>query len=140
MPPTALRGFADVGAGFSGNRGNKGFINGSLDFYLTPQLSANVKSVIELVFEHDDRGVVSPDLERLQVGYTFNNGNTVWLGRFHSPLGYWNTSFHHGQQLQTSVLRPQMIDFEDKGGIVPAHTVGIWGSGAVRAGGGATNL
>jgi hypothetical protein len=135
--PTLLRGFADVGANFSGNRGNKGFFDGSLDFYLTPQLSSNVKSVIELVFEHDKTtGVLAADLERLQVGYAFSNVATVWLGRLHTPLGYWNTAFHHGQQLQTSVLRPQMIDFEDSGGVIPAHTVGVWGAGAVHAGNG----
>lgn len=135
--PTLLKGFADVGANFSGNRGNKGFIDGSLDFYLTPQLSSNVKSVIELVFEHDKtKGELAADLERLQVGYAFSNAATVWLGRFHTPLGYWNTAFHHGQQLQTSVLRPQMIDFEDAGGVIPAHTVGVWGTGAVHAGNG----
>jgi len=135
--PTLLKGFADVGANFSGNRGNKGFIDGSLDFYLTPQLSSNVKSVIELVFEHDKtKGELAADLERLQVGYAFSNAATVWLGRFHTPLGYWNTAFHHGQQLQTSVLRPQMIDFEDAGGVIPAHTVGVWGAGAMHAGDG----
>ena len=132
--PTLLKGFADVGANFVGNGGNKGFFDGSVDFYLTPQLSSNIKTVIELVFEHDSTGVLSPDLERLQVGYTFTNATTVWLGRFHTPFGYWNTAFHHGQQLQTSVLRPQMIDFEDHGGVIPAHTVGVWGTGAVRAG------
>jgi len=133
--PTLLKGFADVGANFSGNRGNKGFFDGSVDFYLTPQLSANVKTVIELVFEHEKTtGELATDLERLQVGYTFSNAATVWLGRFHTPLGYWNTAFHHGQQLQTSVLRPQMIDFEDLGGVIPVHTVGVWGTGAVRAG------
>jgi hypothetical protein len=136
QPPVALRGFADVGAGFSGNRGNKGFADGSLDFYLTPQLSEHVKSLIELVFEHDSAGQLSADLERLQVGYTFDSGSTVWLGRFHTPFGYWNTAFHHGQQLQTSILRPQMIDFEDHGGIMPAHTVGLWNTGAIRAGSG----
>lgn len=135
-PPTLLKGFADVGANFSGNRGNKGFFDGSVDFYLTPQLSANIKSVIELVFEHDKTGVLEPDLERLQVGYTFSNAATVWAGRFHTPLGYWNTAFHHGQQLQTSVLRPQMIDFEDAGGVIPAHTVGVWGTGSLHAGAG----
>jgi hypothetical protein len=134
--PTFLRGFADVGAGYSGNHGNKGFTIGSLDFYLTPRLSENIKSVIELVFEHDAAGVLSADLERMQVGYTFSDAATVWLGRFHSPFGYWNTAFHHGQQLQTSILRPQMIDFEDRGGVVPAHTVGLWGTGAIRSGSG----
>lgn len=135
-PPTLLKGFADVGANFSRNGGNKGFFDGSLDFYLTPQLSSNVKSVIELVFEHEKTGELVADLERLQVGYTFTNSATVWLGRFHTPLGYWNTAFHHGQQLQTSVLRPQMIDFEDAGGVIPVHTVGVWGTGTVRAGNG----
>jgi hypothetical protein len=133
LPPTVFKGFADVGAIWSGNRGNKGFVDGSFDLYLTPQLSANIKSVIELVFEHSNTGVSSADLERLQVGYAFNDAATVWLGRFHSPFGYWNTAFHHGQQLQTSILRPQMIDFEDRGGVIPAHTVGVWGTGAVRA-------
>ena len=132
-PPTLLKGFADVGANFLGNGGNKGFFDGSVDFYLTPQLSSNVKTVIELVFEHEKTGDLAPDLERLQVGYTFSNAATVWLGRFHTPFGYWNTAFHHGQQLQTSVLRPQMIDFEDAGGVIPVHTVGVWGTGAVRA-------
>jgi hypothetical protein len=136
QPPIALRGFADVGAGYSGNRGNKGFVDGSLDFYLTPRLSENVKSLIELVFEHDSGGALSADLERLQVGYGFDNGATLWLGRFHTPFGYWNTAFHHGQQLQTSILRPQMIDFEDHGGFVPVHTVGLWDTGAIRAGNG----
>jgi hypothetical protein len=135
LSPTVLRGFADVGGGYTnGGSDKKGFVIGSLDFYLTPRLSENVKSVIELVFEHDINGVLSADLERLQIGYTWNDAATVWLGRFHSPLGYWNTEYHHGSELQTSILRPQMIAFEDQGGVVPAHTVGLWGTGAVRVG------
>jgi hypothetical protein len=132
--PTTLRGFADIGWGRSGNGGNKGFKDAAMSFYLTPRLSESVKSVVELVFERDATGALSADLERLQVGYSFRSGTTVWLGRFHTPLGYWNTAFHHGQQLQTSVLRPQMIDFEDHGGVLPVHTVGVWGTGAVNAG------
>ena len=135
QPPTILRGFADVGAGYSsGDSERRGFAIGSLDFYLTPRLSENVKSVIELVFEYDIDGVLTADLERLQIGYTWSDAATVWLGRFHSPLGYWNTAYHHGSELQTSVLRPQMIAFEDQGGVVPAHTVGLWGTGSMRIG------
>src|SRR5205085_1400668 len=133
QPPTPLRAFLDVGAGFSGHGGsNKGFTLGALDFYLTPQLTTNIRSVIELVFEHDKNGELAADLERIQVGYTWSDAATVWLGRFHTPLGYWNTAFHHGQQLQTSVLRPQMIDFEDHGGILPVPTVGVLGTGGSR--------
>ncbi|MFX6330640.1 hypothetical protein ABTF76_20520, partial [Acinetobacter baumannii] len=49
---------------------------------------------------------------------------------------YWNTAFHHGAQIQTAVLRPKFLEFEDGGGILPAHTVGLWGTGRLRLGDG----
>jgi hypothetical protein len=94
-----------------------------------------VLRLIEFIFERDSNGDLTTDIERLQIGYSFENGTTAWLGRFHTPLGYWNTAYHHGQQLQLSVLRPQFIDFEDHGGILPVHTVGLLGTGAVNTGG-----
>jgi len=141
-----IHGFADVGwqantnqqhlalAG-SNNTGTRGFQIASLDFYLNPQLGDRVKTLAELIFEvNRDQGVVGTDLERLQMGYTVNNDLTVWLGRFHTPYGYWNTAFHHGAQIQTSIYRPQFLDFEDSGGILPAHTVGLWANGGTRVG------
>ena len=136
QPLGFVRGFADVGAGYSGGDGDAGFHVGSLDLYFTPQLSARVKSLIELVFEFTDTGELAVDLERLQVGYAFAEGATVWLGRFHTPLGYWNTAYHHGQQLQTSITRPRFIDFEDKGGVLPVHTLGVFIAGSPRVLGG----
>lgn len=133
---TPLHGFADVGAGWSRLGNLKGFTVGSLDFYLTPQFGDNAKALVELIFEYDEQGNLSTDLERLQLGYTFNDQITAWMGRFHTPYGYWNTAFHHGQQIQTSLSRPRFIEFEDKGGILPAHTVGLWGTGSIKFGNG----
>jgi hypothetical protein len=131
--PGALRGFADVGAGYSDNsNANKGFTVGSLDLYLTPQLGERVRALAELVFEVDENGENSLDLERFQLGYAFNDALMGWMGRFHAPLGYWNTAFHHGRFLQTSLLRPRFIEFEDRNGIVPMHIIGAWGTGMVR--------
>lgn len=133
-----LHGFAD--AGFAAHSKNsaepKGFNVGSLDFYLTPQFDANVKGLIEIIFETTSTGEVATDLERLQMGYTFSDNATLWGGRFHTPYGYWNTGFHHGAQIQTAIMRPRFLDFEDKGGILPAHMVGLWATGKVRAGDG----
>lgn len=131
---TFLHGFADVGLGFGSKRGDpadrpRGFALGSLDLYLTPQVGDRLKGLAELIFEFEEDGELEVDLERLQLGYTFSDHATVWLGRFHTPFGSWNTAFHHGAQMQTSILRPRFIDFEDKGGILPAHTVGVWGVG-----------
>jgi len=133
-----LHGFADVD--FRTNHtGDHGFSIGSVDFYLTPQFGDRVKALAELIFEVGQNGTppaVAPDLERLQIGYTFSDDFTLWAGRFHTPYGYWNTAFHHGKQLQTSIDRPRFLDFEDKGGILPAHSVGLWGNGGLKAGDG----
>jgi len=132
-----LHGFADVGYLRSTNdpNGHKdGFSLGSLDIYLTPAFGDRVKSIIELVFEYDGAGTQTTDMERLQFGYTFCDAATLWAGRFHTPYGHWNTAFHHGLQIQTSASRPRFVDFEDRGGILPAHAVGLLASGGVRAG------
>lgn len=141
-----VHGFGDVGFArsaedhinqASGKRieGAKGFTVGSFDLYLTPQFGDRVKALVELNFEVNREGSVGTDLERLQIGYTFNDALTAWVGRFHTPYGYWNTAFHHGSQIQTSISRPLFLDFEDAGGILPAHTTGAWLTGSVPVAG-----
>ena len=134
-----LHGFADVGLHASHNPppGRRdGFAIGSLDFYLTPELGPTVRTLVELNFGVSGNGETEADLERAQIGYVFSDQLTLWLGRFHSPFGYWNMAFHHGAQIQPSVGRPRMLDFEDDGGIMPVHTTGVWGTGSVRMSGG----
>ncbi|MDH4235013.1 MAG: hypothetical protein OEV15_07760, partial [Gallionella sp.] len=135
-----LHGFADVGFA-SNSEGNpaanpKGFNVGSFNIFLTPQFGDNVKALVELAFEVHKDGSAETDLERVQAGYTFSDMSTVWAGRFHTPYGYWNTAFHHGVQIQTSIMRPRFLDFEEHSGILPAHMVGVWATGKVKAGDG----
>jgi hypothetical protein len=127
-----FHGFLDVGyTSFSKQAPEQrsGFRLGTFDVYLTPQFGANVRTLIELAFEYDNAGSLGIDAERLQIGYAFSDQLVLWGGRFHTPYGYWNTAFHHGAQLQTSITRPRFIAFEDQGGILPAHTVGALATG-----------
>ena len=136
IPFDWLHGFADVGGAYNSSGHPSGFGIGNLDLYMTPKLGGQVRSLFELVFEYDRVGNLGTDLERAQIGYAFNDQANVWLGRFHTPYGYWQTAFHHGAQIQPSLLRPRFIDFEDKGGFLPAHTTGVWGTGSVQTEGG----
>ena len=130
-----LHGFADVGAGTRNpiNPELKGFYVGNLDFYLTPHLGDRTRALFELNTEVDSDGGVNVDLERAQIGYQFGDQATVWLGRFHTPYGYVTTSLHHGAWVNNTLRRPKFLQFEDNGGILPAHTVGLWATGALRA-------
>ncbi len=136
-----LHAFVDVG--FASDRPDPtgrraGFGIGTVDLYMTPSFGDRVKSIVELVFEQDAHGELAVDLERVQLGYTFSDALTVWAGRYHTPIGHWNAAFHHGAQIQTSVLRPRFLGFEDQGGILPVHGVGLLGSGVVPMAGGRT--
>jgi hypothetical protein len=66
----------------------------------------------------------SHNLERLQLGLHLGE-SSLWLGRFHSPIGYWNMQFHHGAFLQASVSRPGIMAFETAGGVIPNHLTGL---------------
>ena len=127
-----VHGFLDAGAAASSRddpQRLRGLRAGTLDLYLTPQFGDHVKSLMEIVFEYNADGRGEMEAERSQVGYTVNDQLTLWAGRFHTPIGLWNTLYHHGANLQPSIFRPRFVDFEDRGGLVPTHTVGVWGSG-----------
>lgn len=136
MEGIPLHGFLAVGGLSTTQRGviRKGATVDGLDVYLTAE-NGRVRALTELNFEVDPEGAVDTDLERVQIGYAVSDALTFWAGRFHSPYGYWNTAYHHGAQIQPSILRPRFLEFEDKAGILPAHDVGLWATGRVPVGG-----
>ena len=135
-----IHGFSDVDYVYDDQHANgsqSGFALGNFDLYMTPNLGNRMRALVELNFEYSTNGGgLSTDLERLEYGYTFSDAFTLWAGRFHTPYGFWNTAFHHGAQMQLSARRPQFVDFEDSGGILPSHSVGLDATGHWRAGSG----
>jgi len=75
----------------------------------------------------------NPELERVIVRYDLNDYFKLSFGRYHTPINYWNTAFHHGQWLQTTISRPEMTQFG--GSFIPVHFVGSLLEGAMPAGG-----
>ena len=106
----------------SGRNGN--FAIGNVDLYIA-QAFDQVDVLLELNFED---GTVF-DLERLRLGYTFSDAARLYAGRVHTPLGFWNNLYHHGDQLAPTIERPEFLKFEDDGGIIPVHTVGVAAAG-----------
>ncbi len=123
-----LNGFADVSFTKSTEGAdefrNGDFAFGTLDLYLA-QTMDDIDFLVELVVEEGD----VLDLERLTLGYTFSDALKLRVGRFHTPLGFWNTSYHHGVQLQPTIDRPHFLRFEDDDGILPVHVIGAYISG-----------
>lgn len=72
------------------------------------------------------------EVERLIVKYDFSDALKLSAGRYHTPIGYWNSAFHHGAWLQTTVSRPEMARFGSR--ILPIHFVGVLLEGNLPSG------
>lgn len=90
----------------------------AVDFFVTFE-TANFRFLGEYLLSSNES-----EMERFQFGWLFEN-HLFWLGRFHNPAGYWNSQYHHGSFLETSISRPAIVEFEDEGGIVPVHLAGL---------------
>ena len=109
------------------------FALGALDLYVSQAITDRLEVLAEIAIEPArDSGEMGIDLERFQIGYVFSDMLKLRAGRFHTILGYWNTAYHHGAQIQTSIDRPVFLRFEDGGGILPVHAVGLWAEGRFR--------
>jgi hypothetical protein len=153
-PSLKIAGFGDVNFsatdlhGASGGFGaqtllppHSGFEEGQFTLQLSSALSPKVSVFSEITLTaRSDAGTGSPpaagfnpEVERLIVRYDLNDYFKASFGRYHTPINYWNTAYHHGQWLQTTISRPEMTQFG--GSFIPVHFVGTLVEGEVPANG-----
>jgi hypothetical protein len=112
------------------------FTNGGVDLFITSKLADQISFLNETVFEYGTNGTNILDVERVLLKYEMDDRFNVSIGRGHTALGYWNQRFHHGTWLYTTTGRPIIYRFEDDGGILPVHFVGLEFSGLLKTSGG----
>ena len=139
-PDLFIRGFADTTYSARTTAepippASNAFGLGELDLLFTSQLADELSVLSEIVFHFDE---IEDDsffeIERIYLKYSPSDLLNVKVGRMHTALGYWNQTFHHGVWFQTTVTRPEILLFEDEGGFLPVHSVGVELSGVKRAG------
>lgn len=130
IPKMQVKGFADISFKVekADNRAdaNPGtFTLGELDFMVTSELSDKISFFSESIIEFEETET-EIDVERIYLKYSISDLFNIWLGRYHTPMGYWNTIFHHGKWFQNTITRPLIVEYEHgSGGILPMHSVGI---------------
>ena len=145
-----IRGFGDVnlhGDNYhpAGQPGDKtAFTLGQLNLFVTSDISDKFKFLGEIVFEAGPdniygvpRGTENSfgvDVERYLLTYSQNEYFNLSAGRYHTAIGYYNTAYHHSTWLQTTTGRPLLFDFEDRGGILPIHNIGLEAYGSIPSG------
>jgi hypothetical protein len=140
-PQLKINGFADInfGTGSVANplifplqtQAKSAFQLGEFDLFLSSQIASRWSFIGEIVLGSDNTNYWGLDIERLQLTYKPSRYFAISGGRYHSAIGFYNTAFHHGTWFQTAEGRPFMYFFEDSGGILPVHNVGLTTTGMV---------
>ena len=141
-PSLHLQGFGDFDlASQPKSEGARGFSEGQFVLHMMSELSRRVNFFAELSWIPRADGetgsppapTYNPAVERAFIRFDHSDLFKVSIGKFHTPINWWNTEFHHGQWLQTTISRPEMVEFGGK--FIPVHFVGILVEGALPAGG-----
>jgi hypothetical protein len=141
-PLLKMTGFSDINFSATDQRGVKsGFNEGQFTLHTVSSLSPKVTVFSEITLTaRPDAGTGAPappatgfnaEVERIVIRYDQSDYFKVSFGRFHTPINWWNTAYHHGQWLQTTASRPEMVQFG--GRFIPVHFVGGLIEGSVPA-------
>jgi hypothetical protein len=132
-PSLQIRGFGDVDFQGTDQKGStSGFSLGQLDLHFASPLSRKISYFGEVTFTAQPN-TYELNVERSFVRFDYNDYFKISFGKFHTPIGYWNTAYHHGAWLQTTIIRPQMIKFG--GAFTPVHIAGLQAEGSIPSGG-----
>jgi len=104
------------------NQGEDGFAIGQTVAQFNVQLDNRLSVFTEMTATARKGKDFEFEVERLFVRYDFSDQYKLSAGRYHTPLGYWNSAFHHGSWLQTTVSRPETVKFGSN--VIPIHFVG----------------
>ncbi len=139
-PGLFIRAFGAVNWGATNEPGlPNSFALGQFALFATSPITERISVLAEVVMEASRNTRVVTDLERLQLTFRMNDSLHLAAGRYHTAIGYYNSAFHHGSYFEAPILRPRVFAFEDEGGVLAVHEVGVRASGAVPNTGAALN-
>ncbi len=132
FPALHLRGFGNLNFSATDDPTTKsGFNLGQFILHVASPISRKVSVFGEISFTAAPTSYTL-DVERYLIRYDLNDYFKLSFGRYHTPINYWNTAFHHGLWLQTTIDRPEMIRFG--GRFQPVHFVGMLAEGDLPSG------
>jgi hypothetical protein len=118
---TQIRGFIDGTSTY--RKGQVSFGFEEQDLFITSQINNRISFLGETVFKFSPSSATDFDvsIERVVFKYNYFGNNSVLFGKHHTPINYWNDTFHHGRVFFPTIYRPLLFDAN----IIPLHTVGI---------------
>lgn len=119
-PETQLNGFGHLEFTFNEQESsNSYFTIGEHDFFVTSKLRKNISFLGEYVFRFGN-GSYLPSIERTLVKINYKGNHNIVAGKIHTPINYWNDTYHHGRLFFPTIDRPMAFTY-----FIPLHTLGV---------------
>jgi hypothetical protein len=118
---TTIRGFVDALSTYEKGKLSFGF--GEQDLFITSELTDRISFLGESVFKFDplSPSEFSVSVERVVIKYNYFSNHNILIGKHHTPINYWNDTYHHGRVFFPTIERPLLFTAR----IIPLHTTGI---------------
>ena len=118
---TQIRGFIDALTTVQKDKVSFGF--GEQDLFITSEITDRFSFLGECVFKYTPSTPTefSVSIERVVMKYNIAGNHNLLLGKHHTPLNYWNDTYHHGRVFFPTIYRPLLFDAN----IIPLHTIGV---------------
>lgn len=118
---TQIRGFVDASATYGDN--GLFFSLGEQDLFITSDINDRLSFLGETVFKFEPHSETnfSVSIERIVLKYNIIGNHNILLGKHHTPVNYWNDTYHHGRVFFPTISRPLLFSSE----LFPLHTTGI---------------
>jgi hypothetical protein len=118
---TQIRGFVDASTYYQ--RGKLNFSLGEQDLFITSEITQRLSFLGETVFKYslDSPTDFNISIERIILKYNYFGNHSVLIGKHHTPINYWNDTYHHGRVFFPTVDRPLLF----AQGFIPLHTTGM---------------
>jgi hypothetical protein len=118
---TSIKGFVEARTTLENSKVSFGL--GEQDLFITSELSDRLTFLGESVFKFDASSSTqfAVSIERIVIKYNVIGNHNVLIGKHHTPLNYWNDTYHHGRLFFPTIDRPLLFSAE----IIPLHTTGV---------------
>lgn len=120
---TDIKGFAHAETHYTFDDDQLFFAIGEQDLFITSDISDRISFIGETVFKFSTASPTKFDVsvERIIIKYNFKGNHNLLIGKHHTPISYWNKTYHHGRVFFPTVDRPMIFSEH----VVELHTTGI---------------
>lgn len=114
-------GYLEYELDFSGGPSSYFFL-GEHSFFVNSKLNDKISFLGEYVVRFNGASATSflPSIERSLVKYNYYKNHNIIVGKIHTPVNYWNDTYHHGRLFFPVMDRPISFNY-----LVPLHTLGV---------------